>query len=347
MGQDQPTSDILYQLIEKYRRGDCSPQETALLLKWLDATGQQLPPVEDADTLQLSTRLRGEIWAEQERLFTLQAPARYRKWRIPLTVGTAAAVLVAALYRWPHPAPVTVPIAQSAGVSAPVAHDSVIMNTSGHKHLLRLPDGTAITLWPRSTLHLPVPWPAAGKDIRLNGEALFEIAPDAHHRFSVNTKRFTATVLGTVFKIIAYDSAATGRLQLISGRVMVHNRQEKTAPLYLSPGDSYHAGNNAQRLLPAEKTTHALKAVAPEEGSFVFKDSIFHFNNTPLNKVFNAISHQYGISITYASTLQLQRRKYTGDIKTTKSLDDILVTLAALNDLHVDSTASGYFINKK
>lgn len=107
------------------------------------------------------------------------------------------------------------------------------------------------------------------------------------------------------------------------------------------PGNDFTFNSRMQQITAAKTTT--ITTVA-DDGAVVFEDSTFHFNNTPLLTVFNTLGTQYQTTIHFAPTLKLSKRKYTGNIKTTKPLDEILVMLTSLNDLWVDSTGAGYLI---
>ncbi|SEW35331.1 FecR family protein [Chitinophaga arvensicola] len=343
----QSSQQELYTLIKKYRKGLCTPQEVDLLFRWLDKMGNDLSAEEAATLHIIRNTMKREVWEQQQKLITPPAAngiirklATHRGWQ----VAAAATGLIILAYLLFRSSAHQMPMATNEGPAQPVAaiKDSLITNLSKDKQRYQLADGSVITVSPHTSIHLKMPWPQQGREIRLNGEALFEVAKDAHHPFTVNTKRFSTAVLGTVFRITAYDSSAFSRVQLLSGSIAVNSKQQSIVML---PGNDFSFDSHMQQLKP-EKTVIAATAPAATaaEGSVVLEDSIFHFNNTPLVTVLHTLSAQYQTSIQYAPTLKLSKRKYTGNIKITKSLDEILGMLTSLNDLRVDSTAAGYLI---
>jgi len=336
----------LYTLIQKYRKGNCTPQEMDLLFRWLDKMGNDMSAEEAATLQDIRDTMKREVWEQQQKLITSgRTTGTVRKlfvqrgWQAAAALTGLLILLYVLLSPTKHPAPLA--MHDTPALPTVIIKDSIITNLSKDKKRYQLADGSAITVSPHTTLHLKMPWPQQGRNIRLNGEALFEVAKDPQHPFTVNTKRFSTAVLGTVFRITAFDSSAFSRVQLLSGSIAVKSTQQTIVML---PGNDFSFNSQMQQITPAKTMTAIATTTANAEGSVVFQDSIFHFNNTPLVTVLHTLSTQYNAPIQYAPTLKLSKRKYTGNIKITKSLDEILVMLSSLNDLRVDSTATGYLI---
>jgi len=335
----------LYTLIQKYRKGNATPQEMDLLFRWLDKMGNDMSAEEAATLQSIRDIMKREVWEQQQKLITsTRTGGRIRKMVVQRGWQVAAALtgLLLLLYVLWLPTKHPAPLAKQAGPAMPaeMIKDSVITNLTKEKQRYQLADGSAITVSPHTSIHLQMPWPQQGRNIRLNGEALFEVAKDPQHPFTVNTKRFSTAVLGTVFRITAFDSSAFSRVQLLSGSIAVKSNRQTIVML---PGNDFSFNSHMQQIPPAKEPL-AIASATAAEGSVVFQDSVFHFNNTPLVTVLHTLSTQYHAPIQYAPTLKLSKRKYTGNIKITKSLDEILVMLTSLNDLRVDSTAAGYLI---
>jgi transmembrane sensor len=332
----------LYKLIKKYRKQQCTPAEVAFLFQWLDKMGQDISPEEAATLQTIREAMKREVWAQQQQMIGADAPSqktplfKLRGWQ-------AAAILTGlgiGLYFLLRPDAPPAKIATNIPDKMPpvVSRDSVIINHTNQQQRHLLADGSAITMTPHTTLQLKTPWPQQGREVRLNGEALFDVAKDAQHPFSVRTRRFSTAVLGTVFRINAYDSATVSRVQLLSGSIAVKSEQQT---LVMVPGNDFTFNSHMQQI-PAAKTTTG--TTVADEGAVIFQDSTFHFNNTPLLTVLHTLGTQYQATIHFAPTLKLSKRKYTGNIKITRPLEEVLVMLTSLNDLRVDSTAAGYLI---
>ncbi|MFY0255188.1 FecR family protein [Chitinophaga sp. 30R24] len=348
MHQKLPQDD-LYQLIKNYRKGTCTTQEIALLFKWLEELGSSMSPEEAAMLQTIRNTMKNEVWKQQEKLIRkYRSPLHFtqkREWQMAAAFAGGLLLIGYTLFHQPSHTPETALLAPtSPGISS---SDSTIINHTKEKQRYQLADGSVVTLFAHSYISIKMPWPQSSRNVQLNGKALFEVAKDANHTFTVNTKRFSTTVLGTVFQITAYDSMTSSRVQLLSGSIAVKSLLDKTQTLYLSPGDDYSFDNRMHKIYPAKQLAKTTADISGTEASIALQDNIFYFNNAPLTNVFNALSHQYNIAIDLAPALKLDKRKYTGNIKTTKSLDEILVMLAGLNDLKIDTTISGYLIKAR
>lgn len=89
--------------------------------------------------------------------------------------------------------------------------------------LVTLEDGTKVTLNANSTLEYPISFSDASKrEVRLQGEAHFEVTKNPHHPFVVQVGEMQTQVLGTVFDVKAYR-AESPKVTLMEGRVRVSN----------------------------------------------------------------------------------------------------------------------------
>ncbi len=229
------------------------------------------------------------------------------------------------------------------------AGDSLLINRTARDQLLVMADGSSITLSPGSRIAISNPWPAAGREIRLNGAALFNVTRDNRHPFIVYAKGFSTTALGTVFSISAYDSAGSGQVRLLSGKVIVRNLKEPSHQVILEPGDGYAFNERTGRLAlfeghrpPSVIADRQLNAPA-----VTMTGETIRFDNAPLAEVFKTLSEEYKTSIIPENGSMLRNRKFTGIIRKERPLDQILATLVSLNELELVRTDSTYIIKAK
>ncbi|HXO77467.1 MAG TPA: FecR family protein, partial [Puia sp.] len=91
----------------------------------------------------------------------------------------------------------------------------------GGKSMLVLADGTKVWLNAGSRLVYPDSFTGKTREVQLEGEALFDVAQQAHHPFFVHTGKITVRVLGTRFEVKAYREDAEVSATLISGKIQV------------------------------------------------------------------------------------------------------------------------------
>ena len=89
----------------------------------------------------------------------------------------------------------------------------------GRRAVLRLLDGTEITLNADSKLRAPVPFAALQRDVYLEGEAYFSVVHDAARPFVVHTAGGAIQDIGTRFGVHAYGDAERERVAVVEGAV--------------------------------------------------------------------------------------------------------------------------------
>jgi transmembrane sensor len=317
----------LYKLLKAYRKGTCTPQELALLHKWMDQVNQEQI---DIDTQRKET-IKEEIW-HQQLLLMHPVPAAPKTIHMVWRIAAISIGLLAGLYILFYKAPVHQVILAD---KSKIATDSLLANNTNDTLRYALSDGSVITLSPQSTARIALPWNTGTRSIHLNGEALFETAKDHLHPFTVHAKGFVIVTLGTVFRVTAYDSMSSGSVKLLSGKIMVRGIKDT---VYLNPGNEYSFNGSISK--PAHLPVNAANTIE-------YTDDGIAFHNTPLLQVFKTLADAYGETIKTPAGRSFTRMKYTGVIKKQSSLDNILGTLTDLNDLSWVRKDSAYYILTK
>jgi len=89
----------------------------------------------------------------------------------------------------------------------------------GRRAVLRLLDGTEITLNADSKLRAPVTFAARQRDVYLEGEAYFSVVHDAARPFIVHTAGGAIQDIGTRFGVHAYGNGERERIAVVEGAV--------------------------------------------------------------------------------------------------------------------------------
>ncbi len=200
-----------------------------------------------------------------------------------------------------------------------------------------MPDGSKVKLAANSRIRLASPYIDNRRDIYLEGEGTFTVAPDKARPFAVHSGSLVTTALGTVFRVNNKNEAITS-VRLISGRVVVAGKSFSN--VFLQPGQELRLNNNS---LAVEVRKEELKTIDPA----VVKPQpvVLNFVKKPLTEIFNQLRQQYGISISDENA-NLQNADFTGVFDSSKeSLESFLTTLCDLNGLKlVGNQAKGYTI---
>lgn len=114
----------------------------------------------------------------------------------------------------------------------------LIVAQNGSRTQSKLPDGSTVWLNAGSSLSYEADFAGANREVRLTGEAYFDVAANARKPFIVHTAGIHIKVLGTAFNVKAYTTDKSVETTLISGMVQVtrEDRQEKNA-IYLHPDE--------------------------------------------------------------------------------------------------------------
>lgn len=146
-----------------------------------------------------------------------------------------------------------------------------------------LPDGTKILLNRRSALRYPARFTADYRDVTLNGEAFFDVVPDATRPFRIQVRRATVEVLGTSFTVRAYDAGVsvavrTGKVRFVNGRSAVLLTQNQQG-VYVPSADSIRW---SLQLNP---------------NVFAYKTGQLVFDNEPLRDVVRTLNDVYAADV--------------------------------------------------
>lgn len=94
-----------------------------------------------------------------------------------------------------------------------------ITTPPGVKSHVQLPDGTSVWLNSGTSLSYPSSFSDGTRNIKLLGEAFFDVAEDKKHPFVVELGKISIEVLGTKFNAINYEQEGQAEVVLASGKV--------------------------------------------------------------------------------------------------------------------------------
>lgn len=86
---------------------------------------------------------------------------------------------------------------------------------------IELPDGTQVCLGPGSRLEYPSEFRADRRDIKLEGQAFFDVAKKPGNPFIVHTGGMQIEALGTAFELFNYDDCNEMEAILVNGSIKV------------------------------------------------------------------------------------------------------------------------------
>ena len=219
---------------------------------------------------------------------------------------------------------------------APVAAVWRTQTNMGRKAAkLLLADSSVVTLYSNTTIQYPEPFAGDKREIRLTGDAVFEVAKDRRRPFTVYSRMLSVTALGTSFRVTATEERKgsitvklfTGKVQILPAGI-VDNWKEGEAVILL-PGEQMEFSSSRRivsRFRPASTVP---------DGT--------HFSNTPLPIVLKALSALYNIKIDYNSS-DIAAINFTGAIDKGDELKAVLQAIAHMNGLKIIQTKDGFSV---
>lgn len=202
-------------LLQKYAEKRCTPEEELRLHAWYEKIGEgvmaELPAAEQQQKMwrQLHASMRFQAAMSSARVKTVR-----RSW--PAIAAAAVLIMVLAGFYMIH--------RPSVSEQSPFA----LLETKGAgiKRAM-LPDGSVVWLNANTRLYYS-PQFATNREVRLEGEAFFDVVADPLHPFTVETQdHLKTTVLGTSFNINSYPGVNCAGIAVLSGKVSVEHTHTK------------------------------------------------------------------------------------------------------------------------
>jgi hypothetical protein len=217
--------------------------------------------------------------------------------------------------------------------------DTILVNTTSKILAITLEDNSRVQLFPSSVLKYQRGFERDKRDIRLSGKAVFTVAHDKRRPFTVFTKNFSTTALGTIFMVEANENSKVSNVHLLQGKVVVKNLAHPGEIVHLLAGQEC-SFNEEQNTLRKTTTTLQTQPFLPVKKD-VFADGTYEetaseiiFKNLSLPKVLDKLSSFYHKSFCFENEV-LEHRKFSGTINKHQSLEMALNNLCYLNGLQI------------
>lgn len=196
--------------------------------------------------------------------------------------------------------------------------ENLIYNTMstprGRQFQLTLPDGSKVWLNSASSIRYPVTFKGDTREVKVTGEAYFEIAADAHKPFTVDVDgKANVKVLGTHFNISAYTNEPKLAATLLEGAIMLALPGIRS--VLLKPGQQAQVITNDIRVTDKADTSQVI----------AWKNGLFSFGDLSFEEVMRQLERWYDIRVVYEK--DVPNIHLTGKMTRGVSLDGLLKNL--------------------
>ncbi|MFC0184103.1 ferric-dicitrate binding protein FerR, regulates iron transport through sigma-19 [Pseudarcicella hirudinis] len=178
-----------------------------------------------------------------------------------------------------------------------------VFNNSAQTKVVTLSDGSSVILQPGSRISYPVTFGPEKREVVLSGEAFFEVAKNPNQPFFVFANELVTKVLGTSFKIKAYENEKNVEVLVKTGKVSVfskndpmvkkHQDRKELIGMVLTPNQEVIFERKENRLVKTLIESPVLLSLPA-----IYRQS-FEFKHTPVAEVFSILEKSYGIKIVF------------------------------------------------
>ncbi len=285
--------DHFQQLLDKFTRGACTPEEERLIAEWYERIGEE----------EISSTQEPEDAYTREKIWSAINPGQKSgsgKWM--RTLVRAAVITIPLLsaavlyYNRQGLGALIEPVGShlaSASESLHFRNEGSVMRT------VTLPDGSVIQLQPSSEIELHKDFGEASRELDLRGEAFFDVTPDASKPFLVYANEVVTRVIGTSFNIKAYEREEEVTVAVRTGKVSVYANMNKTSrnlaqspTVILTPNQQivYHRLSE----MISKKLVEEPKIVLPNSDLFKMQ-----FDNAEVSEILDVLQENYGVTFSY------------------------------------------------
>lgn len=209
----------------------------------------------------------------------------------------------------------------------------VVKSPVGSRTALELPDGSSVWLNSGSSITYSPAFGKNGREVKLSGEAYFDVRHDDRMPFVVQAGDLTVRDLGTSFTVRNYEDDNDVAVALLEGAVEFSFGDSPVTGLL--PGDLATVGKE-------DKTAILVKGGAEEAAAW--KDGIYVFDNEPLASIVKKIERGFGVSIDVKDK-ELEKMLFNGYFDSKDdSANEMLLTLSSTGKFNFIEKGREYVI---
>lgn len=205
-----------------------------------------------------------------------------------------------------------------------IINNNHLVIPKGKTYQLSLSDGTRIWLNSETEITYPTHFSENKREVKLIGEAYFEVAKDKAKPFIVYANGMEIKVLGTSFNVSCYTSDNIISTTLVEGSVAVKTTHGKTETITPSEQFTYNKENNKSTIQAVDTQLFTSWI----EGKYIFK-------NATLEEIVTKLQHWYEFSIIYEDN-NLKNKRYSIVAERNTKLDQLLEVISYTSEVKLE-----------
>ncbi|MBQ3245093.1 MAG: FecR domain-containing protein [Bacteroidales bacterium] len=299
-------------LFFKFFSREASVEETDALTAWLDEDPSHQEEFNKAYEMFMISHV--VAFADLDRRPAAEhKPAKKHRW-LAYVASAAASVIIGMVINSYF---FTRPILE-------VVDSTVLVSEAqpGQRTSVTLSDGTVVELNSNSRIEYPAIFHKGERKVRLEGEAMFDVAPDREHPFVVETFAYDVKVLGTKFDVIADSREREFSTALLEGSVSI---QDKSAKPLVTLRPNMMASMHDGRLVCSRLS---------DKDAYLWTDGVISAVGIPFDKLMRRFERCYGVNIDIASASLPEVRYVYFKVRISDGIDHALRLLQDGSDFN-------------
>lgn len=268
------------ELLFKYFSNEASAEEVAQIEQWLEEDPARQSEFDSAHYLFNAMILHSDELSKMTTPGALEKTSRKSKVRrlVYRYAAAAAAVVIAGLSG--------VFVEREINYNKMTAQTNVLEVPAGQRMSVTLSDGTQVQLNGNSRIEYPVIFSRKQRNVKLSGEAFFEVKHDERHPFIVETFASKVEVLGTRFNVYADEASEYFSTALVDGKVKVTTNDETAEQVVLAPDEMVRFVNN-----------HLVVTKVDAENLISWTEGYVNLADTDFASLMHRFENVYGVKI--------------------------------------------------
>lgn len=268
------------ELLFRYFSNEASAEEVAQIEQWLEEDPARQSEFDSAHYLFNAMILHSDELSKMTTPGALEKTSRKSKVRrlVYRYAAAAAAVVIAGLSG--------VFVEREINYNKMTAQTNVLEVPAGQRMSVTLSDGTQVQLNGNTRIEYPVIFSRKQRNVKLSGEAFFEVKHDERHPFIVETFASKVEVLGTRFNVYADEASEYFSAALVDGKVKVTTNDETAEQVVLAPDEMVRFVNN-----------HLVVTKVDAENLISWTEGYVNLADTDFESLMHRFENVYGVKI--------------------------------------------------
>ena len=280
-------SHELEDLLARYERGECSPQEEKLIHEWYqNVSVEHERPIDESD-------IEKRVWASVRPPVSGRKPFYYKAAAVISFLIIAGSAYIS-WSEWNFSS------RDQMQVTSVQVNPEHYTNTTAKAIDVSLRDGSKVTLQPGSRISVSsTEFNTDKREVFLSGQAFFDVKKDSSRPFLVYSRNVATRVLGTSFCIKAYDQDDEITVTVMTGKVSVFTGYDNQLDEPITGKETILTPN--QKLVYNTNERKVQKGIVQKPAIVLAEPTLFamKYDGAPVTKILEVLDENYGIEIQY------------------------------------------------